>query len=186
MAAQPIFYPVLNREYAEEIASKWNPLDEASGFAGFVTEFDVDADYLGGFEPKVVGAARHQELWIPAEELATFNSKIQSKIRSPAGFFGPAYQGPKPLPLGIRSDHAWEQLKVLHRTMSYSGFDFVLEILAQWKLVVCNFGFWAAAAPEVQGLTADDVARTLAGIRKVWEPRHPDLPLPSGVMVKGA
>ena len=38
---QPIFYPVLNRPYAEEIASKWNPPDPNSGFAGFVTTFAV-------------------------------------------------------------------------------------------------------------------------------------------------
>lgn len=186
LAAQPIFYPVLNREYADEIASKWNPLDEVSGFAGFVTDFDVDAEYLRGFEPKTVGAARHQELWVPSEELSGFNAHITSKIRTTSAFYGPSYQGPKPLPLGLRSDRASEQLEVLHGTLAYSGFDFALEIAAQWKLVLCNFGFWAAAAPEVQGLTADEVDKTLAAIRKVWEPRHPDLPLPAGVIVKEA
>jgi hypothetical protein len=40
---QPIFYPVLNREYAEQIARDWNAKDEKSGLAGYVLEFAVDA-----------------------------------------------------------------------------------------------------------------------------------------------
>lgn len=55
--------------YAAQIASEWNPTDAASGFAGFVTQFDVDADYLTRFEVKTVGASRHQGLWVPADEL---------------------------------------------------------------------------------------------------------------------
>ncbi|WP_228411917.1 hypothetical protein [Chryseobacterium sp. KLBC 52] len=38
---QPIFYPVLNEEYASEIAEKWNTRDEAGNYLGFVTQFDV-------------------------------------------------------------------------------------------------------------------------------------------------
>ncbi len=76
---QPIFYPVLTREYAEQIAREWNTRDLGSGFAGFVTEFDVDVDYLHRFEPKVVGAAQHQELWVPAEELTDFNSHLRTR-----------------------------------------------------------------------------------------------------------
>lgn len=40
---QPIFYPVVQKEYAVRIARDWNVA--ASG-AGFVTRFDVDAEYL--------------------------------------------------------------------------------------------------------------------------------------------
>ncbi|MBK5721430.1 hypothetical protein JGH11_11150 [Dysgonomonas sp. Marseille-P4677] len=35
---QPIFYPVLNQEYAEQIAEKWNTKDEFSGYCGIVTK----------------------------------------------------------------------------------------------------------------------------------------------------
>ena len=31
LAHQPIFYPVLNREYATQIAREWNTKDEVSG-----------------------------------------------------------------------------------------------------------------------------------------------------------
>jgi len=42
LPGQPIFYPVLDQAYAEQIARDWNPSDAASGFAGFVTAFAVD------------------------------------------------------------------------------------------------------------------------------------------------
>lgn len=56
---QPIFYPVLTREYAKQIARDWNTRDERSGYVGYVTEFDVDADYLARFEIKKVGGKEH-------------------------------------------------------------------------------------------------------------------------------
>lgn len=39
---QPIFYPVTNEEYAIQIARDWNTGDEASGFVGYVTRFEVE------------------------------------------------------------------------------------------------------------------------------------------------
>ena len=78
---QPIFYPVLNREYAEQIARDWNTKDAQSGFPGFVTEFEVLPDYFGQFQPRVVGRAEHQEQWIPAEQLDEFNANLRSSIR---------------------------------------------------------------------------------------------------------
>ena len=69
---QPIFYPVLNEEYAREIAEKWNTKD-TDDHKGFVTRFEVDDAYCSRFAVQTVGRSYHQELWIPAEELATFN-----------------------------------------------------------------------------------------------------------------
>jgi hypothetical protein len=83
---QPIFYPALNREYAEQIARDWNTRDERSGFAGYVLEFDVDTDYLKGFEVQKVGGASHHEYWIPAERLEEFNRHIVGTIRVVAEF----------------------------------------------------------------------------------------------------
>lgn len=86
---QPIFYPVANREYAEQIARDWNTRDERSGFVGYVVEFDIDADYLSRFEPKKVGGANHLEYWIPAEELEEFNRHINGRIRGIKKFSKP-------------------------------------------------------------------------------------------------
>lgn len=74
---QPIFYPVLNEEYAIQIARDWNV--PASG-SGYVTKFDVNAEYLSKFQRQVVGDDVHEELWIPAEELEEFNDNIVGLI----------------------------------------------------------------------------------------------------------
>ncbi len=77
---QPIFYPVLNEEYAIQIARDWNTKDAASGFVGYVTRFEVDAEWVARYPVQVVGATRHEELWVPAEELEEFNAHIVGKI----------------------------------------------------------------------------------------------------------
>lgn len=74
---QPIFYPVCNVRYAEEIASKWN----APGGCGYVTRFEVAKSFLAKYEKHQVGAKDHIEYWIPAEELEAFNKAIVGKIR---------------------------------------------------------------------------------------------------------
>ncbi len=89
---QPLFYPVLNRQYAIEIAQNWNTKDEASGYAGFVTAFDLPKAYLKQFQVQNVGGARHNELWVPAEELSNFNQQIQGKIRILDTFYGAKYR----------------------------------------------------------------------------------------------
>ncbi|MEM7165860.1 MAG: ADP-ribosylation/crystallin J1 [Planctomycetota bacterium] len=73
---QPIFYPVLNQAYAEQIARDWNTKDPASGYAGFVTCFELPDDYAAQFDRQVVGDQSHEELWVPAEDLEVLNSKI--------------------------------------------------------------------------------------------------------------
>src|SRR6201990_2237772 len=70
---QPIFYPVMNEEYAIQIAHDWNV--PASG-SGFVTKFAVSKEYLQKFEEQNVGGPIHNELWVPAEELEEFNRHI--------------------------------------------------------------------------------------------------------------
>lgn len=80
---QPIFYPVLNEEYAAQIARNWNVRDSGSGF---VTRFHVRADYLAKFKVETVGSRVHQELWVPAEELEEFNRNIVGEIEVIASF----------------------------------------------------------------------------------------------------
>jgi len=72
---QPIFYPVLNLEYARYIASNWNKP------AGYVTMFEINDDYIGRFEVHTVGSHIHQEYWIPADELKKFNENIIGTIK---------------------------------------------------------------------------------------------------------
>jgi hypothetical protein len=77
---QPIFYPVLNEEYAAFIAREWNTKDAASGFVGYVLRFAVRADYLAEFDVQKVGGATALEYWIPSEQLAEFNKNIVGHI----------------------------------------------------------------------------------------------------------
>ncbi len=77
---QPIFYPVLNEKYATEIAAQWN-VKYNSDHKGYVTKFEIDDEYFHQFEIHIVGDSYHQELWVLAEELNTFNSHIIGKIQ---------------------------------------------------------------------------------------------------------
>lgn len=88
---QPIFYPVLNQEYAEQIASKWNTGDGGSGYCGIVLSFDLPSDYLKKYEIQNVGGFIHNELWVPAEELEEFNDKIIGQIKPITAFVGKQY-----------------------------------------------------------------------------------------------
>jgi len=80
LEGQPIFYPVLNEQYATHIAREWNTKDEFSGFVGYVLRFYVDSEYLKAFDVQKVGDATALEYWIPAEELDVFNQHIRGSI----------------------------------------------------------------------------------------------------------
>lgn len=80
LPGQPIFYPVLNREYAAQVARDWNATDEQADYSGFVTAFHVDAEFLARYSPKQVGGSLHQEYWVPAEDLPEFNRHIRGRI----------------------------------------------------------------------------------------------------------
>ncbi len=74
---QPIFYPVLNEEYATQIARDWNTRD---GGIGYVVKFQIKSGYISKFPVQTAGARVHQEYWIPAEDLDEFNRNIVGLI----------------------------------------------------------------------------------------------------------
>src|SRR5438445_7152363 len=74
---QPIFYPVMNEEYARQIARDWNV--PASG-AGYVTRFALGKEFAAKYPVRRVGSAIHQELWVPAEDLEEMNRSIVGLI----------------------------------------------------------------------------------------------------------
>jgi hypothetical protein len=84
---QPIFYPVLNEEYAKQIARDWNArLNEDK--VGYVTRFRIANAYIKEYEIKCVGGPDHEEYWIPAEDLDRFNQNIVGSIEVIAEFKG--------------------------------------------------------------------------------------------------
>lgn len=80
---QPIFYPVLNEEYATTIARDWNVA--ASG-SGFVTRFEVRKDFLDRYEVHQVGGRTIAEHWIPADDLDELNRHIVGPIELVSSF----------------------------------------------------------------------------------------------------
>jgi hypothetical protein len=63
---QPIFYPVLNEDYAVRIARDWNV---PAGGVGYVTRFRVRRAFLDGYDVQQAGGRTILEYWIPAEDL---------------------------------------------------------------------------------------------------------------------
>src|SRR3954469_2522540 len=70
---QPIFYPVLNEEYARQIAREWNVRDSG---AGYVTRFALRKTVADKYAVQTVGGVVHKELWIPAEDVKEMNRNI--------------------------------------------------------------------------------------------------------------
>ncbi len=77
LPGQPIFYPVLNEEYACQIARDWNVPESG---AGFVTRFQVKAEFASRYPIQKAGSKLHMELWVPADELPEFNRNIVGLI----------------------------------------------------------------------------------------------------------
>ena len=74
---QPIFYPVLNEDYAVRIARDWNV--KASG-VGHVTRFEVVKEFLDRYDVQQAGGQTILEYWIPAEDLDELNRNIVGLI----------------------------------------------------------------------------------------------------------
>lgn len=67
----------MNLAYARQTTVEWNVPAYGNGY---VTKFEVDSDYLSKFNVENVGGPIHNELWVPAEELAEFNRHIVGPI----------------------------------------------------------------------------------------------------------
>jgi len=86
LPGQPIFYPVLNEEYATQIARDCNAKNSHSK-AGYVTRFAVKTEYLSQFTVHKVGGSLHL-YWIPTEKQAEFNQNIVGLIEVVSEFHG--------------------------------------------------------------------------------------------------
>lgn len=169
---QPIFYPVLQLEYARQIASDWNI--KSGQLAGYVIQFKVEEEYLGQFEEHTVGESQHQELWIPAEEMEEFNRHITGHIQVLEAYFGDAFQGFVPEGFGLQGMDAVEQFTLLANSYIYKRMDFYLEIKRNHKAVFLNYPFWQQYEFKNQGLKG----KVLQAIKEAWLTSFPQIPLP--------
>ena len=172
---QPIFYPVLQLEYARQIASDWNAKSGQS--AGYVTEFKVEEDYIGQFEKHTVGSSHHQEFWIPAEELEEFNRNITGHIKVLEAYFGDAFQGFVPEQFGLGGKNTVEQFTELANSYIYKRVDFYLEIKRNHKAIFLNYPFWLKHDFKNPGLKE----KILKAIKEAWFTSFPKIPLPNPV-----
>jgi hypothetical protein len=181
LPGQPFFYPVLTLEYAVQMARDWNTKDAASGFAGFVTAFQVDAAYLRQFEEHQVGGSLHRELWIPAEELAEFNQHIVGRIELVKAFYGSGYVGAK----HWRQDWYADELFVKLRLISiYDGAqDWSGEVTLNQNAILLNFKYWIAHDFSAE-VTPEEKQLFLGHIAETWAYKFPDVYLLGSDLVK--
>jgi len=172
---QPIFYPVLNRSYAEQITREWNATSDP--FVGYVTEFDIAESCAEKYPKRIVGSGEHEELWVPAEELADFNEHIVGPIRVVSAFFGPEFRGHIPTEFALRGMDARQQIEALVGVHSYAPMDVYLETSANRLSVFLNFAFWSAFGPEHFGIDQDGFSATLDKIRQYWQDDGREPPL---------
>lgn len=172
---QPIFYPVLNIEYARQIAFDWNTKSEP--YAGYVTEFEVDNEYVRQFERQIVGGQQHEELWIPAEKMDEFNRHIVGKIKVVDAKFGKEFQGFIPNNFGLKDKTAVSQFVMLANTIDYSGMDFYLETKVNHMAVFLNYPFWLKHDFSQDGIEESLKRKTLDVIKEIWSQSHSETPL---------
>jgi hypothetical protein len=168
---QPIFYPVLNQAYARQIAKDWNATSAQSGFAGFVTKFEIPSDYAASFPVKTVGASVHQELWVIAEQLQEFNSRIVGHIQTVEAYFNENFIGTIPDQFMLKGKNAVEQFVSLAAIIDYSGMDFICETNANAKAIYLNYPFWITHDFSESGVSEPKKQKVLKAILEIWPKR---------------
>ncbi|HEX4934172.1 MAG TPA: hypothetical protein VFV33_13375, partial [Gemmatimonadaceae bacterium] len=164
---QPIFYPVLNFGYAEQIARDWNT--RSGSFAGYVTEFEVDDAYVRQFEVQTVGAREHQELWVPALALEEFNDHLVGTIRVVGAYFGPAFEGAQ----GRSARAQFESLSAAVR--ADRAMDVQAAVIGNHEAVFAHFPYWAQG---VEGGALGPAGRTvLSAVQAAWSRAFPSIPV---------
>ncbi|WP_074083846.1 hypothetical protein [Paenibacillus sp. P32E] len=174
---QPIFYPVLNKPYADQIAREWNTKDLFSGYAGFVTEFAVASPYIDQYEEHVVGARHHLELWIPAEEMDDFNHQIVGPIRVVDIYYGTDYVGLIPGGSVFENQSAAQQLITWKNILECNAMDFYSEIREHWQHIFTSYPYWSQRGFTGYGLSEAAQNEVLGTMKEYWNGHFPDMVL---------
>lgn len=172
---QPIFYPVLNFTYAAQIARDWNT--KSHSFAGYVTEFTVNDSYLAQFERRIVGGHIHEELWVPAEQLAEFNRQILGPITVQAAYFGSGFQGYIPERFMLKGKNAIKQFVSLARIYDHNRVDFMREVSANSLAIFLHYPFWQQYDFSAADLLPEEKEQTLTAIAAAWQRAYPHISL---------
>jgi hypothetical protein len=182
LAHQPIFYPVVNLDYARQIARDWNAPDANSGFSGFVTKFEVSSSYLSKYELHTAGSAAHREYWIPAKELNSFNKAINGLISVEEAFFGTEFVGYVADDNTVKGLNAAEQFSVLLKMADQA--NFISEVSVNRKAVFLNCLFWLNTDPSNLGCNHEQRESLITRLVKAWELNKISVPLPFPVKLE--
>lgn len=173
---QPIFYPVVNLEYARQIARDWNTPDAKSGFSGFVTKFEVSSTYLSKYELHTAGSAAHREYWIPAKELSVFNKAINGQISVEEGFFGSDFVGYGEEENGFKGLKAAEQFAALLEMSEQA--DFVSQVSTHRKAIYLNCLYWLNTDISSLKCTVEEREMYFTKLVNAWEANSIGVRLP--------
>jgi hypothetical protein len=92
-AEKQAFCPMLAFDDARRVAEQSNTKDRKSGFAGFVTRFEVADDYVRRLEPGAPGGRWTRGFRVPLSELENFNRHIIGTIEIVRRYFGERFAG---------------------------------------------------------------------------------------------
>lgn len=176
-AEQSIFYPVLNEEYAIQIARDWNT-KEPDG-AGYVTSFMVPDAFSQKYERHVVGGTKHEEWWVPANELTALNAAIQGFILVEQGFFSKSFKGDISNLAGLKGKDGRDQFISLARHLDYSSFDVWCETYVNRKTLFMNYLYWDQLEPTELGVSAEQKEKLFKFIDQRWAASDIGFPLPA-------
>ncbi|WP_195724388.1 hypothetical protein [Paenibacillus monticola] len=174
---QPIFYPVLNKPYADQIAREWNTKDKFSGYVGFVTEFKIESPFIDKYDEQMVGSKKHNELWVPAEELEELNHNIVGRIQLVDLFYGDEYKGLSTDGTIFEDKNLIEQFIVWKGILDHNAMDFYCEIKEHWKFIFINYPFWNSIDCKAYGITDEMKSEILSTMKEYWEDHFPDMKL---------
>ena len=172
---QPIFYPVLNPGYAEQLARDWNA--KSRSFAGYVTRVEVEDDHASRFDGHVVGGREHEELWVPAEKLGEFNRRIVGRVGVVGAYFGPRFVGHVPEGGSFGGKGAADGLVLLAELLRKDGAKFEEVVVENHASVFLHHLFWGRDGHPVEGVAEDERVRMVAAARRAWSGAYPDVPL---------
>lgn len=169
LPSQPIFYPVLTKEYARDIASKWNTQDKNSGYAGYITSFNMPKEYIDKFEVHTVGNDTHKEIWVNSSDLDKWNRNIIGDILIEEAFYGEQYTGNKKDSVFCKNMDFRQQLKNINQLKNSNEMDYTAAVLYDWDVVTQNYLIWTKMDFDSDGIADTDKCQLLEEIKLLLE-----------------
>jgi hypothetical protein len=138
--------------------------------AGYVVSFTIDSDSASQYEHELGGEKErdYRILWVPPEELDTFNGHIEGLIEVDAAYFEDGFTGLVAEQYGLRGADAVEQFVCLRAIADRSLMDFFGETSAQRRIIYCHAPFWRTHDFTNQGVTIEKRDALIYDLVECW------------------